>query len=121
LLQQQEEESNKDKGKQPDYSLHYSNNYSQDINNKDFKSNNLKTNEILYTNIGLYKQKGVYDNDNLSFNCLENKRKFSDINGLDIYDEGKIVKKAKIYHNTSLLDDYADISCEPLDIIDLDG
>jgi hypothetical protein len=121
LLQQQEEESNKDKGKQPDYSLHYSYNYSQDINNKDFKSNNLKTNEILYTNIGLYKQKGVYDNDNLSFNCLENKRKFSDINGLDIYDEGKIVKKAKIYHNTSLLDDYADISCEPLDIIDLDG
>lgn len=129
LLQQQEEESNKDKGKQPDYSLHPSYNRSEDINlskiyPEDFnliKSGSLNSNQIIYTQTGSYKEFSVND-DELIFNCSANKkRKFSDINDLDLCDEGKIIKKAKITHNTSLLDDFADISCEPLDIIDLDG
>lgn len=91
-----EQEESNDKGKQPDYSLHPSYNISQEINN-----NSIAQKE--------------------DFNLLTNKRKFSDVNGLDPCDEGKVVKKAKITHNTSLLDDYADVSCEPLDIIDLDG
>jgi hypothetical protein len=59
----------------------------------------------------------------LFFNSLtNNKRKFSEFNDIDPCDEGKIIKKAKFSHDTScLLDDFADISCEPLDIIDLDG
>ena len=73
-------------------------------------------------NIDSSEQIGFYVIHELNFNCLENKkRKFSEINGLDLCDENKIVKKTKINHNTSLLDDFADISCEPLDIIDLDG
>ena len=96
LLEQEEQEESNDKGKEPDYSLHPSYNISQEINN-----NSIAQKE--------------------DFNLLTNKRKFSDVNGLDLCDEGKIVKKAKITHNTSLLDDYADVSCEPLDIIDLDG
>ena len=91
-----EQEESNDKGKQPDFSLHPSYYISQDIN-----SNSITQKD--------------------DFNLLTNKRKFSDFNGLDPCDEGKIVKKAKITHNTSLLDDYADVSCEPLDIIDLDG
>ena len=133
LLQREEEqeESNKDKGKQPDYSLHPSYNISEDINTskntkkEDFyltKSDKLDSSEIILTLAGSSEQKGFCGNDELNFNCLENnKRKIFELNGLDPSDEGKIVKKAKITHNTSLLDDYADISCEPLDIIDFDG
>lgn len=102
LLLQRDEEQEKDKGKEPDYSLHPSYNLSQDSKKEDFKFN---SSQIFYT-----------DSSNLA-----NKRKFSEFNGLDICDEGKIIKKAKITHNSSLLDDYADISCEPLDIIDFDG
>lgn len=113
LLLQQDEEYNKDKGKEPDYSLHPSYNRSEIINNNNMTKKDdflfIKSDKLNYT-------------DELDFNCLDSKkRNIYQINGLDICDEGKIVKKAKTSHNTSLVDDYADISCEPLDIIDLDG
>lgn len=93
LLLQQDEESNNDKGKQPDYTLHPWYNTHENING-----------------------------DELKFNCLDSKkRKFYEINDLEFYDEGKIIKKVKINHNSSLLDDFADVSCEPIDIMDLDG
>jgi hypothetical protein len=130
LLLQQEEESTKDKGKAPDYSLH-PNILSEDINSsknsqtEDFKlikSGNLNYSQILYTDTNSYEKLGFSGNVELNFNSLaNNKRKFSDLNGLDHCDEGKIIKKAKITDNSSLLDDFADVSCEPLDIIDLDG
>jgi hypothetical protein len=125
----EQEEFNK--GKQPDSSLHPSYNISEDIytskitKKEDFnliKSDKLNSSEILITHTGSSEQKGFCGNDELIFNSLENKkRKFSEFNELDLCDEDKIVKKLKINHNTSLLDDYADISCEPLDIIDFDG
>jgi len=127
LLQQEEEELNKEKGKEPDYSLHPSYNISEDINSdnitqkEDIKPGNLKNSQILFRQTDSSEQKEFCGNDELNLNNLANKRKFSDLNGTDLCDEGKIIKKAKITHNTSLLDDYADISCEPLDIIDFDG
>jgi hypothetical protein len=127
----QEEESNKDKGKQPDYSVHPSYNKSEDINYKKISSQddfnltntgNLNSNKILYEDTYSSEKKGFFNNDKLNFNCLESKkRKFSEFNEEDLFDEGKIIKKAKISHNSSLIDDFADVSCEPLDIIDLDG
>jgi hypothetical protein len=129
LLLEEEEENSKDKGKQPDYSLHPSYNVSEDINSSKtnqkegfyfIKTSNLNSSEILYTQTGCSDHKEFYDN--YEFNYLANKkRKFSDFNDTDQYDEGKIIKKAKITDNSSIIDDYADISCEPLDIIDLDG
>jgi hypothetical protein len=126
-----EEEYSKDKGKEPDYSLHPSYNISENINySKIFqkedsyliKSSNLNTSQILSTQTGTYEHKEFCDNHELNFNYLANKkRKFSDFNDTGLYDEGKIIKKAKITDNTSIIDDYADLSCEPLDIIDLDG
>lgn len=96
LIQQQEQEdSNIDKGKQPDYSFHPSYDISSDI----------YPNKVLQMFSGL----------------AIKKRKFSDLNGSDLCDDGKILKKAKITDNSSLLDDFADVSCEPLDIIDFDG
>ena len=95
LLIQQQEESNIDKGKQPDYSFHPSYDISSDI----------CPNKALQMFSGL----------------AIKKRKFSDLNGSDLCDDGKILKKAKITDNSSLLDDFADVSCEPLDIIDFDG
>jgi hypothetical protein len=113
LLLQQDEEYNKDKGKEPDYSLHPSYNISEIINN----NNITKKDDFLFIKSDLLDY-----TDKLDFKCLESKkRKIYEINDLDVYDEGKIVKKTKTSHNTSLLDDYADISCEPLDIIDFDG
>lgn len=126
LLLQQEEESTKDKGKYPDYSLHpYM--LSENINTsktsqseilKLIKSGNLNSSQKLYTDTSSSEKLGFSGNVELNFN---KKRKFSDLNGIDHCDEGKIIKKAKISDNSSLLDDYADVSCEPLDIIDLDG
>jgi hypothetical protein len=123
----QEEEFNKDKGKQPDLSLHpyyisEDGNTSKITQKEDFNLINYdkpESSKMLLTDSSNLQEFCV--NDELPFN-LANKRKFSDFNGLDICDEGKILKKVKISHNTSsLLDDFADISCEPLDIIDFDG
>jgi hypothetical protein len=128
---EREEEYSKDKGKEPDYSLHPTYNLSEDINNskiyikEDFnliKSNNFKNGQKLLTYPCSSEQQGFCGNSELDLNSLGNKkRKFSDFNDTDHYDEGKILKKVKIADNSSLIDDYADVSCEPLDIIDLDG
>jgi hypothetical protein len=95
MLEQEQEESNNDKGKQPDYGFYHSCDISHEV----------YPNKVFQT-----------------FNRLAiKKRKLSDLNGSDLCDEDKILKKAKITDNSSLLDDYADVSCEPFDIMDLDG
>jgi len=95
MLQQEQEEGSNDKGKQPDYGFTHSCDISHDVYpNKIFQ---------IFSRLGI------------------KKRKFSDLNGSNLCDEGKIIKKAKITDNSSLLDDFADVSCEPMDIMDLDG